>query len=751
MLENKRWIAKVILEHYHDKLDHLFDYEIPEDMQQKIQPGMRVKVPFGKGNRLLEAFVIEIVQNTNEEANLKAVTRMMDPFPVLTEKQIEMVHWMKQQYLCRTIEAIRCFVPLHRATQKKRTYVKLLEPDVHHNSAVDAFRAAPVQRRMIAFLRERPYMLLSDLLKEAQAGHSSVKSLESKGILSLVQQNERRNPFLVKKPVEYPEPVLNSMQEGILTEIKKNWQKDPDKPVLLHGITGSGKTEIYMRLIKETLDKNMDSIMLVPEISLTPQMVERFRGRFGDLIAVLHSHLSEGEKFDEWQRIRNQDSRIVIGPRSAIFAPCRNLGMIIVDEEHENTYKSEQSPRYHAVEIARLRSRKENARLLMGSATPSIESYHRALTEKVKLLQMKERINGSFLPEVEIVDMRREVRSGNATIFSQKLVNEMQTCLESGHQAILLLNRRAYATFVTCLHCGFVYQCEDCDISLKWHKAERKLKCHYCGRQHGVRDICPECSGPLMFQGSGTQKAEEGLRELFAGRTIVRMDQDVTRQKGSHQEILDRFSSKKIDILIGTQMIAKGHDFPNVTLVGILMADTSLNLPDFRASEKTFQLITQVSGRSGRGAAAGKVVLQTYHPEHYAIQMSAKQDYDRFYHQEIIIRKEFAYPPFTKLIQLNFSGVTESVVKATAEKISHSMKYLLEQKGYNQIHNIVMGPAPALISRVENRYRYTILLKALDVPFAFLKKMVKYLMIDKKDQQIPAEITITIDTDPRFV
>jgi primosomal protein N' (replication factor Y) (superfamily II helicase) len=748
-LENKGWIAKVILEHYHDKLDHLFDYEIPENMQQTIVPGTRVKVPFGKGNRLLEAFVIEIVQQIDKGAALKSVARMMDPFPVLTEKQIEMVYWMKQQYLCRTIEAIRCFVPLHRVTQKKRTYVKMLKMDV--NADVDAFRAAPVQQRIIDCLKEHPQLLLSELLKKTGAGRSSVKSLENKGVLSLFQQNERRNPFILKKPEDYPEPILNSMQEDVLAEIKKNWQKDPDKPVLLHGITGSGKTEVYLRLIKETLAQNMDSIMLVPEISLTPQMVDRFRGRFGDLIAVLHSHLSEGEKFDEWQRIRNQESRIVIGPRSAIFAPCRNLGMIIVDEEHETTYKSEQSPRYHALEIARLRSRKEDARLLMGSATPSIENYHLALEEKVKLLQMKERINGSFLPEVEIVDMRREIRNGNTTIFSQKMVSEIQACLESGHQAILLLNRRAYATFVSCLHCGFVYQCEDCDISLKWHKTERKLKCHYCGQQHQVRNKCPECGELLSFQGSGTQKAEEGLRELFAGRTIERMDQDVTRQKGSHQEILDRFSSKKIDILIGTQMIAKGHDFPNVTLVGILMADTSLNLPDFRASEKTFQLITQVSGRSGRGAAAGKVVLQTYHPEHYAIQMAAKQDYDRFYQQEIIIRKDFAYPPFTKLIQLNFSGAAEADVKATAEKMAHSMKYLLEQKGYDQIHEIVMGPAPALIGRVENRYRYTILLKAVNVPFVFLKKMVKYLMIDKKDQQIPAEITTTIDTDPRFI
>lgn len=748
---NQILIAQVILDHYHEKLDHLFDYMVPRQFQSQITAGMRVLVPFGRSNRMLEAFVMKTSRMQETTHPLKEIHQVLDEEPVVSAQQLKMVKWMTKAYFCRSIEAIRCFVPSHRATQKKKTVVQLTGSPDDGLTQAQALTGAAVQQRILCCLADEPKMPLKTLLEMTGAARPSVMALAKKGYVIIQEESDRRDPFAALPIIDYPEPILNQDQALLIKAIRRHWKDNPHQEVLLHGITGSGKTEIYMQLIKETLSNNRDSIMLVPEISLTPQMVQRFRGRFGDRVAVLHSHLSEGERLDEWYRIRSGEARIIIGPRSAIFAPCRDLGMIIIDEEHESTYKSEQSPRYHAHEIALLRSRLEKAQLVLGSATPSVEVYHSALHDEMKLVQLKERATGGFLPEVTIVDLRDEVRQGNRTLFSKKLVDSLRDCLGQGHQAILLLNRRAFATYVNCMHCGHVIQCEHCDITMKWHKKEKVLKCHYCGAQHATPDHCPECEQPLAYQGAGTQRAEETLKSLFPENTIMRMDQDATRQKGAHQAILEQFASKRVDILIGTQMIAKGLDFPNVTLVGILLADTSLNLPDFRASERTFQLITQVAGRAGRGTAAGKVILQTYQPEHYAVALAAHQDYERFYHQEIQLRSQFRYPPFTRLLQIMFSGPDERQVHGTALKIASGMAYMLKEHHYSSIKDIVLEPGPALLNRVENRYRYTLLLKTVGVSFSFLKKMVKYLLVDKKDQQIPSEMTVVIDPDPRFI
>ena len=750
-MEKQQLIARVILEHYHDKLDHLFDYSVPSQHKSLITQGMRVLVPFGKGNRMLEAFVMELRPSSDRDSKLKPIYEIIDLQPVLSREQLTMVEWMKKTYLCRTIEAIRCFVPKYRAKQKTFVVVQLHISPQEATELVKSFKRAPVQQSVLCCLIETPVIALKELMEKSGAGRSSIMALVKKNIVKLTDNALRRNPHNNSYIVDYPEPVLSKLQQHVMKSIESHWEQEPLKAILIHGITGSGKTEIYLRLIKKALVNEQDSIMLVPEISLTPQMVQRFRGRFGDRVAVLHSHLSEGERLDEWQRIRQGEARIVIGPRSAIFAPCRNLGMIILDEEHESTYKSEQSPRYHALEIAQLRSRTEGAQLVLGTATPMIETYHLALQKHLKLICLKERATGGVLPDVTVVDLRDEVRQGNPSLFSKVLSNELKDCFAQGHQAILLLNRRAFSTYLNCMNCGYVIKCEHCDITMKWHKADKKLKCHYCGEQRAAPQKCPECEAEISFQGAGTQKAEEALKELFPDRVVKRMDQDSTRQKGAHQSILEEFESGAIDILIGTQMIAKGLDFPNVTLVGILLADTSLNLPDFRASERTFQLITQVAGRAGRGAKKGKVVLQTYQPEHYAIQSASRQDYEGFYHQEIMLRREFNYPPFVRLIQVTFSGKDEQEVSDTAIKIARSMSYLLEQKGYGNTSEMIMEPGPALISRMENRYRYTLLMRTSGVSFSFLKRMVKYLLIDKKDQQIPENMTITIDLDPLFV
>jgi len=750
-LSKQYMITRVIIDHYHSKLDHLFDYLVPLPIQPKIVTGMRVLVPFGRNNRMLEAFVMEIKMDDNTSFHMKEIKEILEEKPVLSASTMSMIHWMKSAYLCRTIEAIRCFVPNQRVKQKVVDVVRLNEAVIRKMNINNDFNKAPAQKKIVHYLNENGETAVNRLLKSTQTNRSSIKSLLEKQYILIEKQHYRREPNILQEDFRYPEPMLNESQQEAIHIIKQTWVENPNKHILLHGITGSGKTEIYMNIIKDTLAKGKDSILLVPEIALTPQMVQRFKGRFGNKIAVLHSHLSDGEKLDEWNRIKKNEANIVIGPRSAVFAPCNNLGTIIIDEEHESTYKSEQAPRYHAMDIAKLRCEIENAHLIMGSATPSIESYYDAFNGKLKMVELHERATGGELPTITTVDLREEVKRGNKTILSQKLMNDLQECLTNGHQAILFLNRRAYATYVNCLHCGHVIQCEQCDITMKWHKKEKKLKCHYCSAEKPAPQQCPECGEEISYQGAGTQKAEDAIQSLFPDYNVVRMDQDTTRKRDAHQTILSQFESGKIDILIGTQMIAKGLDFPNVTLVGILLADTSINLPDFRASERTFQLITQVAGRSGRGDTAGKVILQTYQPSHYAIRAASKHDYMRFYEEEILIRNTFQYPPYSRLIQLVFYGKNELEVKDTADRITAGIKFLLQKSGYVDNSNIIMEPGPAVIARVDNKYRYTVLVKSVDVQFSLLKKIIKYLVLDKREQQVPESVSIIIDPDPRFI
>lgn len=750
-MNHKYRVVRVILDIYHNNVDRTFDYLIPSHLQETIAVGMRVQVPFGKYNRMLEAFVMDVGTDDESSYKMKEVHGLLDDLPVLTGANLTVVQWMRNAYLCRAIEAIRCFVPNQRGKEK---FVNVVELHVDTPRAIEkglSFNKTPAQKRIIDYLTQYGSTGVSQLLSVTGSSRTSLQSLASKGIVVLNKRAHRRNPHQTPGMPSRPEPELTAQQKLALMEIRRTWQENPHQPILIHGITGSGKTEIYMQVIKQTLERNLDSILLVPEIALTPQMVDLFRGRFGDKIAVLHSHLSEGEKFDEWTRIRQGDANIIIGPRSAVFAPCKNLGTIIVDEEHENTYKSEQAPRYHAVDVARLRCQVEGGQLILGSATPSIERYHEALQGQHHLIQLTKRATGRNLPEVYCVDMREELRKGSKSLFSSVLVRQLEECLEQDHQAILFLNRRGYSTYITCHHCGHVVHCKRCDITMKWHKKENRLKCHYCSAEEALPEACPSCGQELAYQGAGTQRVEQDLALLLPGRVIFRMDQDTTRRKGAHQKILNQFSSGKIDVLIGTQMIAKGHDFPNVTLVGILLADTSLNLPDFRASEKTFQLITQVAGRSGRGGTEGKVILQTYQPNHYAVVAAAHQNYERFYQEEIKVRHTFDYPPYTRMIQLVFSGKSEQSVGETADRIAQGTVYMLNELKVPNTDQIVMMPGPAMISKAEDRYRHTLVLKTAGVSFALLKKIIRFLLIDKKQLYIPKNVAVTIDFDPQFV
>ncbi|SFH51268.1 replication restart DNA helicase PriA [Tindallia magadiensis] len=765
-------IASVILDHYHEKMDHYFDYLVPETYQKSIMPGMRVLVPFGKGNKTLEAYIMKVWDSREAPENLKFIYSLIESKTVMSSHHLKLVHWMKKHYLCRYIEGIRCFVPsglvlksnrevyyengirmVREKTSSKNTPKKVLYASIATSmppwdELKTMMKRAPVQLKVMEILREKKTLPLVELIQLAGTARQTVKSLETKKLVLIEEKIVSRNPFRNRPIIPYPAPVLTEDQLRVWKGIKESLTQHPQKPVLLHGITGSGKTEIYLHLIEENLKKGKDSIIMVPEISLTPQMIDRFRGRCGETVAVLHSHLTQGERLDEWRKIKDGKVKIVIGPRSAIFAPFRNLGMIVIDEVHESSYKSEQSPRYHALEVARARSIFEKANLLMGSATPSVESYYQSLQEEFHLETLEERIPGAKLPDIETVDMRQEFKAGNTTLFSQKLICRIKERLERGEQSILFLNRRGYSTLVNCFHCGNTMKCDYCDIPMKWHRRDNRLKCHFCGWEQKTITQCPECQQELVYKGFGTQKIEETLKEYFPDASIMRMDMDTTRQKGSHEQLLQEFGKGKHDILLGTQMITKGLDFPNVTLVGVLMADASLGLPDFRASEKTFQLITQVAGRAGRGEISGNVVLQTYQPDHYAVSLAARQEYLAFYQKEIQLRKNFRYPPFSDMILITFSGKEEENVKFSAEASYKSFIYLLEERGNESIENTIMAPVVAPLTRAEGKYRYHLLLKSGDTSINILKKMIKYILIENKEKLIDSSVTTVIDINP---
>ncbi len=581
---------------------------------------------------------------------------------------------------------------------------------------------------------------LCELLNITQA---VLNAVVEKGAATYFQEEVYRDPFSknVKKSTALD---LTDEQSTALTQIIDSMEKQKSTTFLLHGVTGSGKTEVYLQAIQKAINHNQEAIVLVPEISLTPQMTERFRARFGDLVAVMHSGLSKGEKYDEWRKIGRGEVKVAVGARSAIFAPFTNLGLIILDEEHESTYKQEDTPRYHARDVAIWRSQFHNCPVILGSATPSLESFARAKKNVYTLLTLSERAKHQPLPSVQVIDMREELHNGNRSMFSIALTEAIQARLERKEQMVLFLNRRGYSSFVLCRDCGTVIQCKNCDISMTYHRSTERLKCHYCGYEEHVPTECPEChSEHIRFFGTGTQKIEAEIHKVFPEARVLRMDVDTTRQKGAHERILDDFGAFKADILLGTQMIAKGLDFPKITLVGVLSADTSLNLPDFRAAERTFQLLTQVSGRAGRHDLPGEVIIQTYTPEHYAIQLSKEQHYEPFYEQEMAMRHKFAYPPYYFVVLIQVSH--EDVMMA-AEYAGKAMDWL-KLKLSKQVG--LIGPTAASISRVQNRYRYQCLIKYKKEPN--LTETLQQLIRIYRTEWIKKGIQLTVDLDPSSI
>ena len=544
---------------------------------------------------------------------------------------------------------------------------------------------------------------------------------------------------------------LNEQQKEVADIIKNEMFEEDKKPYILHGITGSGKTEVYMDIVEYALSQGLDSIILVPEISLTPQTVARIKNRFGDIVGVFHSQLSEGEKHDVFRAVKKGEIRILIGARSALFAPFRSLGVVIIDEFHEASYKSEMNPKFSALEVARYMSFKNNVTLVMGSATPSVEEYYKAKNGEYKLLKIDKRANSKPLPKIEVVDMKEELGIGNKSIFSSVLIDKIKKNTAEKNQTILFLNRRGYANFVSCRSCGYVMKCENCDISLTYHKRSNSARCHYCGYEKQVPKECPECgSNYLRPFGTGTQRIEEELKHLIPGIKVLRMDKDTTARKGATEEILEKFRNKEADVLIGTQMISKGLDFSDVTLVGIISADMMLNFPDFKSFETTFQLITQVAGRAGRADKEGEVILQTYNTDHYAIRCAMEYDFEKFYENEIKIRETFEYPPFNNMISVVISGENEKLVEKNAYSMYNSLRYLFKGRGIEDL-SFILGPNPCAISRINKNYRWQILFKDDGVEINLLKGIIKYVCITKRDVVFDKGINISISVNPNSV
>lgn len=703
--------AEIIINSNARALNRIFDYIVPKNMEKEIKVGARVFVPFGNGKKLDDGFVINLKENS-EFAN-KEIAKI-EISESLTENNITLAKLMARKYFCNISDCIKLMLPpgtggkelSNRMKEKTGNFIFLKKEIDEINFLIENGKIKSDKHiRVLRFLEENDGIYISDLEVLTDVNRTIFKTLEKNGYIEIVEKQIERNPF-INKNIERDEPkVLTEEQSKCFEEINYSIQNNKFSKNLIYGITGSGKTEIYLRLIQEVLNKGKEAIVLVPEISLTPQMVDRFLARFGDTVAVLHSKLSIGERFDEWQKIFNGEKKIVIGARSAIFAPVENLGIIIIDEEHDMSYKSDTTPRYNAKDLAKYIAEKNNCPLVLGSATPEITTMYNAKQNEINLYTLTKRANNSKLANVEIIDLRNELAIGNRSMISFKLQDKIKDNLSKKNQTILFLNRRGYSTFIMCRDCGYVAKCKNCNISLTYHMSENKLKCHYCGYEEKVIKECPECnSKKVKYFGTGTQKLEEEIHKLFPEASTIRMDIDTVSKKNSHEEILNTFKNDNIDILIGTQMVVKGHHFPNVTLVGVVTADSSLNLEDYRAVERTFQTLVQVAGRAGR-EKEGDVIIQTYNPDHYAIIEAQKQDYDLFYNQEIELRKMLNYPPFCDIIMISFQGTDINEIQKISNLVYRKIKSVNDE-------NInIFKPVPSPVDKIKNKYRWRIILK----------------------------------------
>ncbi len=690
-------IAEVIVDITNSTVDKVFDYIALED----TTIGQRVMVPFGKRN--IQGFVIALKDKSDlSNDKLKKILYAIDSYPVILEEHIELMHFMVKKYHLRYADCLRLFIPSEVRTDDVKPLVKTyVTVCVDPKSYVGNVRKnAKNIIALLEYLKLGEKYLKSELTSKFT--QSAVNKLIDDNVLKVLEVEQNRKPLSYEITAEKHELTL--MQQRAVDAILKN-----NDTYLLFGVTGSGKTEVYMSVIESMVQSGKNAIMLVPEISLTPQVLSHFRARFGDNVAILHSGLSAGERFDEWRRVLMNEAKIVIGARSAIFAPVKNVGVIIIDEEHETSYISESNPRYNTFDIAKFRSAYNNCSLVLASATPDLESYQKALNGEYKLLTLPTRINDKPMPKIQIVDMLSEIRNGNTGMFSSAMLYELDKCIKEKHQAMLFINRRGYSSFMRCTNCGYIPKCSDCDVTLVYHRHENKLKCHYCGKRYKALTVCPNCKSTAIRNGAiGTEQVVAKLKELYPDVPVFQMDNDTTRTKNAYQKILSAFGSTKPAILVGTQMIAKGHDFSDVTLVGIIDADQSLYHSDYKSTEKTFELITQMAGRAGRDKAEGKVILQTYAPRHYAYRYIANYDYKSFFEKELNIRKNTMFPPFTTILRLLFSSQNEEIVRETTKLCYTDIKQL--QSEYLQDF-VYLDAMKSPIGKIKNKIRYQILMR----------------------------------------
>ena len=701
--------AKVIVDIIHEQLDKVFEYHIPSDLEGVLKVGMEVIAPFGNGNRELRGYIVDISETCNFDSDkIKDILRPAEKRNAIEGKLIALAAWIKEHYGGTMIQALKTVLPVKKETVvREKRYVRLLLDEGKGKEKLQEYLSdlrMKSRARVMAALLENNVLEQDFIIKKLNVSKSVIDALDKQGVVRIESEQVFRNPIREREqkwqPIEYTEE-----QQNAIDRFREDYLKGENKTYLLYGITGSGKTEVYMEMIARVMRDGKQAIVLIPEIALTYQTVMRFYRRFGNRISILNSRMTDAERYDQMMRAKEGGIDIMIGPRSALFTPFPNLGLIVIDEEHEHTYKSEQIPRYHAREVAIERASLEGASVVLGSATPSLESYYRAQNGMYEMLTLKERSKKQSLPVVYTIDMREELKAGNRSIISNRLRELMQERLEKKQQIMLFINRRGFAGFISCRSCGHVAKCPHCDVSLTSHRGG-KLVCHYCGYEEREYLTCPECGSKHIggFR-AGTQQIEDLVKTEFPQARVLRMDMDTTKEKDGFEKILETFANEEADILIGTQMIVKGHDFPNVTLVGVLAADLSLYADDYRAGERTFQLLTQAAGRAGRGSEKGEVIIQTYSPDHYAIETAAKQDYESFYEEEIAYRRLMGYPPVEQLLAILVEGEDEALLETAC---SYLKKYA-EHVGRNKVH--VIGPASPYVGKVNDVYRRVIYIK----------------------------------------
>jgi primosomal protein N' (replication factor Y) len=719
-----------------------FVYEIPAHLEASLQVGSRVRVPVR--TRLLLATAIELLQKT-DASGVRPIHEIVGAEPVLDSPLVQLAHWIADYYCCPLEAAMRSILPqvIRKAeTGFRKQLIASLSAEVPADVLANLQRRAPKQAAALEALVHGP-VAVAALVTEHGASRQAIEVLKSRGLITVQDETLARDPHERDTFLPSPNLALNQEQLDAFAHVKTAVENSAERlPILLHGVTGSGKTEIYLQAIQLVLERGMTAIVLVPEISLTPQTVERFKSRFAATqksVAVLHSHLSEGERHDEWHKIRNGAAKIVIGARSAIFAPLKNLGLIVVDEEHENSYKQEETPRYHARDVAVMRGHIERCAVLLGSATPSLESYSNASKGKYRLLRLTERVDNQKMPLIRVIDMRQEARRQKGpAILSERLSAAIKQRLERREQSILFLNRRGFNTTLLCTVCGFVCECPNCSIALTFHRAASRLVCHICGHTGVVPTKCPSCADPkIRYSGTGTEKVEEAVAQFFPQAVVRRMDADAMTRRDSYRETLNAFRTGKIDILVGTQMIAKGLHFPNVTLVGIINADLSLHLPDFRAGERTFQLLTQVAGRAGRGDVEGEVFVQSFTPFSPSIQFARHHDFDGFWQQEMEFREKWNYPPFSHMVLITIRSPHQVKAQFSAETLHRRLEEIVSPQ------TVLSKPAPAPLEKSHGQYRFHLALRTRAI--LKLSRQIREVMTKLT---FPEEVIATVDVDP---